>query len=114
MAEAAKALEADTADLKSVFYFGIERVVMIYTNVCKHCHAVFRSKIRTFCCKECRSEDEDQLDDIVEYLRLYPNSNALQISEELGMHPYVILKYMEEGWLTQSHGSFSKLPDENR
>ena len=38
-------------------------------------------------------------------------SNALQISEELGIHPYVILKFMEEGWLGESTGSFEKLPD---
>ena len=55
----------------------------MYTNVCKHCHQVFRSKIRTCCCKDCRDKDEDQLDDIVEYLHRFPNSNALQISEEL-------------------------------
>ena len=54
----------------------------MYTNVCKHCHKVFHSKIRTLCCKDCRAEDEDQLDDIVKYLKEYPNSNALQISEE--------------------------------
>lgn len=83
----------------------------MYTNVCKHCHKVFHSKIRTWCCKECRSKDDDQLDDIVRYLREYPNSNALQISEELGIHPYVILKYMEEGWLGKSTGHFSRLPD---
>ena len=52
----------------------------MYTNVCKHCHQVFRSKIRTCCCKDCRDKDEDQLDDIVEYLHRFPNSNALQIS----------------------------------
>ena len=34
----------------------------MYTNVCKHCHQVFRSKIRTCCCKDCRDKDEDQLD----------------------------------------------------
>ena len=62
-------------------------------------------------CKECRNIDDDQLDDIVRYLREYPNSNALQISEELGIHPYVILKYMEEGWLGKSTGHFSRLPD---
>lgn len=84
---------------------------MLYTNVCKHCHVVFRSKISTLCCKECRSLDDNQLDDIVQYLHRYPNSNALQISEELGIHPYVIIKYLEEGWLEQSHGTFSQLPD---
>ena len=83
----------------------------MYTNVCKHCHQVFRSKIRTCCCKDCRDKDEDQLDDIVEYLHRFPSSNALQFSEELGIHPYVILKYMEEGWLSKSHGTFSRIPD---
>ena len=84
----------------------------MYTNVCKHCHKVFKAKIRTLCCKECRSDDEDQLDDIVRYLKEYPNSNALQISEELGIHPYEIIKFMEEGWLTRSTGTFSRLPEQ--
>ena len=57
--------------------------------------------------------EEDQLDDIVEYLKMYPNSNALQISEELGIHPYEIVKYMEEGWLQSSRGVFTRLPDDD-
>ncbi len=81
----------------------------MYTNVCKHCHKVFKSKIHTMCCKECRSVDDSQLDDIVSYLKLYPNSNALQISEELGIHPYEIIKFMDEGWLKESNGKFSKM-----
>lgn len=85
---------------------------MLYTNVCKHCHKVFKSKIRTMCCKDCRGEDEDQLDDIVKYLKQYPNSNALQIAEELGIHPYVIVKFIDEGWLGKASGTFSKLPEE--
>lgn len=85
---------------------------MLYTNVCKHCYKVFRSKIQTTCCKECHSQDENNLDDIVKYLKLYPNSNALQISEELGIHPYVILKFMEDGWLKESHGTFERIEEE--
>ena len=86
----------------------------MYTNVCEHCHKVFRSRIRTMCCRECRSLEEGQLDDIVQYLKLYPNSNTLQIAEELGIHPYEILKYLEEGWLNESRGTFSRLPDEGQ
>ena len=41
---------------------------MLYTNVCKHCHKVFKAKIRTLCCKDCRGEDEDKLEDSVRYL----------------------------------------------
>lgn len=84
---------------------------MLYTNVCRHCHAVFRAKIQTTCCKKCRPKDDHQLDDIVAYLNRYPNSNALQISEELGIHPYVILVYLEDGWLEKSYGTFSRLED---
>ncbi len=84
----------------------------MYTNVCKHCHKVFRSKIRTMCCKDCRAQEEEQLDDIVQYLKLYPNSNALQISEELGISAYTVLKYLEEGWLERSNGEFQQLDQE--
>lgn len=83
----------------------------MYTNVCKHCKKVFKSRIRTFTCKDCRKIDNDHFDDIEAYLKLYPNSNALQISEELGISAYVILKYLSEGRLNVSRGTFSKLPD---
>lgn len=83
---------------------------MTYTSVCKHCYQVFRSKIRTCTCNKCRYKDENHFDEIEQYLKLYPNSNALQISEELGIHVYEIIKYMEEGRLIRSNGTFSQLP----
>lgn len=84
---------------------------MLYTNVCKHCYNVFKSKIQTCTCKKCRLKDENQFDDIEKYLVLYPNSNALQISEELGIHVYTIVKYMEEGRLLVNPGTFSPLEE---
>lgn len=84
---------------------------MLYTNVCKHCFKVFKSKIRTLTCKDCQNLNENQFDDVEQYLKLYPNSNALQISEELGIHAYVIVKYLEEGRLRVSSGTFSQLPE---
>lgn len=86
---------------------------MLYTCVCKHCFKVFRSRIQTMCCKECRGKDENHFDDIEQYLKRYPNSNALQISEELGIHPYIILKYLDEGRLNISHGTFHRLEEED-
>lgn len=83
----------------------------MFTCVCKHCKTVFRAPIRTLCCKNCRSLDENSFDDIEAYLKLYPNSNAIQISDALGIDAYVILKFMEEGRLLRSRGTFSKLPD---
>lgn len=84
---------------------------MRYTNVCKHCYEVFHARIPTCTCKNCRKADEALFDDIETYLKLYPNSNALQLSEELNVPAYTILKYMEEGRLLKSRGSFSRLPD---
>ena len=43
------------------------------------------------------------------YLRKYPNSNAVQISEALGINVSLILKYIDEGRLFPSGGSFSKI-----
>ncbi len=83
----------------------------MHTSVCKHCKKVFKSKIRTMCCNDCRHLDENKFDAIVEYLKLYPNSNALQISEELGIEAYEIVKYMDEGRLLRSGGEFSQLED---
>lgn len=84
---------------------------MLYTNVCKHCYTVFKAKIQTCVCNRCRSKDEICFDDIEAYLKLYPNSNALQISEELGISVYAIIKYMQEGRLLVNRGVFSRLED---
>lgn len=84
---------------------------MLYTNVCKHCYKVFKFKIRTTSCKECKAKDENHFSEIEQYLRLYPNSNALQISEELGITAYEVVKYIDEGRLITNRGTFSQLPD---
>ncbi|NLK28536.1 MAG: hypothetical protein GX306_09380 [Clostridiales bacterium] len=81
----------------------------MYTNVCKHCYKVFKSRIRTFTCKNCRQIDDDHFDDIEAYLKEYPNSNALQISEALGITAYEVLNYLKEGRLHISKGKFEQL-----
>ena len=35
-----------------------------------------------------------------------------QIAEELGIHPYIVVKFIDEGWLGKVNGTFSRLPDE--
>ena len=81
----------------------------MYTNVCKHCHNVFQSKFKTYSCKECKEIDYSQFDDIEAYLKEFPNSNALQISETLGITAYEVLSFIKEGRLNMSKGVFSKL-----
>lgn len=81
----------------------------MYTNVCKHCYKLFSSRTKRFCCRECSEKDAYHFDEIEEYLKKYPNSNAIQIAEELGITAYEVLKYLQEGRLCQVKGTFSKL-----
>mgnify|MGYP001403139839 CR=1 FL=1 len=84
----------------------------MYTNVCRHCHKVFMSRIKAYTCKDCKSIDNDHFDEIEAYLKEYPNSNALQISEALGITAYEVLNYLKEGRLNISRGYFEKLPED--
>lgn len=83
----------------------------MYTNVCKHCRKVFRSRFKAYACEACKQIDNDHFDDIEAYLKEYPNSNALQISEALGITAFEVLHYLKEGRLNISRGRFERLPD---
>lgn len=85
-------------------------VIHMKTNICKHCNKVFMSKFKRYTCDDCKQEDESMFDDIVEYLKEYPNSNALQISEALGITAFEVIAYLKEGRLNFSRGKLSKLP----
>ena len=81
----------------------------MYTNICKHCKKVFKSRKKQYTCKECEDMDNLFFDTIYDYLKKYPNSNALQISEALGITAYEVIQYMSEGRLSVSKGQFEKL-----
>ena len=83
----------------------------MYTNVCKHCRKIFKSRFKTYSCQNCKKIDNDHFDDIEAYLKEYPNSNALQISEALGITAFEVLFYLKEGRLNISKGNFEKLSD---
>lgn len=83
----------------------------MHTNVCKHCHKIFMSRFKAYSCEECKTIDSDHFDDIERYLKEYPNSNALQISEALGITAFEVLNYLKEGRLNISKGRFEKLTD---
>jgi hypothetical protein len=84
----------------------------MYTNLCKHCHKQFKSRFKAYSCNECRKKDEDYFNEIEAYLREYPNSNAIQISEALGITAYQVLNYLKEGRLNISKGRFERLDDD--
>ncbi len=81
----------------------------MYINVCKHCKKVFKTRIRQFTCKDCLEKDQEMFNQIEDYLKKYPNSNALQIAEGLEIDVYEVLKFMEEGRLLVSRGRFGRL-----
>lgn len=84
----------------------------MYTNICKHCLKEFKSRKKVYSCDECNKKDEDYFDKIEAYLKEYPNSNALQISEALGITAYQVLNYMKEGRLNVARGYFERIGDE--
>ena len=83
----------------------------MYTNMCKHCREIFVSRFKAYTCDNCKRIDSDHFDDIEAYLKEYPNSNALQVSEALGITAFEVLNYLKEGRLNISRGRFERLED---
>lgn len=76
---------------------------------CKICKKAFPSLTKVFSCPECRDADEKLFSLIEEYLKVYPNSNAIEISNALNIKTELIVSYIDEGRLTYSRGHFEKL-----
>ncbi len=80
--------------------------------ICKHCLKQYVYKNRyTATCDECRDVDNMIFAQISAYLKNFPNSNALQIGDALGIKPMIIVKYIDEGRLCTNNGTFSIIPD---
>ena len=77
--------------------------------ICKHCGIEYDGMKGTCTCDACKDIDDMIFTQIRLYLKNYPNSNALQISEALGMNVKIILKYIDEGRLSFGKGTFSKI-----
>lgn len=81
----------------------------MYENTCKFCGKKFRSRTKVSTCTSCRKLDDVIFSKIEAYLRLYPNSNAVQIAEGIGIAAVEVLRYIDEGRLRLSKGVFQKL-----
>ena len=79
------------------------------TCVCKHGGKEDEAYIGTCTCDACKDIDNMIFTQIRVYLRKFPNSNAVQISEALGLNVSLILKYIDEGRLFANGGTFSKI-----
>lgn len=51
-------------------------------------------------CKTCYANDMDEYRTVREYLRNYPNSNAMQVANATGISVSKIMKYIKNGSLT--------------
>lgn len=81
----------------------------MYTNVCRFCGRMFMSRAKSTVCQECKAKDDEIFSKIEEYLKQYPNSNAMQISEGLELSVVEVLRYIDEGRLQIAKGEFHKL-----
>ena len=79
------------------------------TCICKHCGLEYEGSIGTCTCDKCKDIDNMIFSQIRVYLKKYPNSNAVQISDALGINVALILKYIDEGRLCFGKGTFSKI-----
>ncbi len=79
---------------------------------CRMCGFSFYKRIETNLCDDCAKKSEDMYDKIVRYLKEYPNSNALQISDYLNIPAYDVLTFLDNGQLERSNGVFEQIPDE--
>lgn len=82
----------------------------LYT--CVHCKKIFQSRIKRKVCSECSKKEDEMFLKIKEYLKQYPNSNAMQIAEGLEINVMSVLYFIDEGRLSIVNGSFSKLENE--
>ena len=76
---------------------------------CKHCGKEYEGFKGTSTCDACKDLDDMIFTQIRVYLKKYPHSNAVQISQSLGINVNLIIKYIEEGRLYFGKGSFKKL-----
>lgn len=79
--------------------------------VCKYCKKIFKHKFKMRTCQDCKEKDDDLFNSIDEYLKIFPNSNALQISEALNIDVYDITRFIDEGRLVITKGVFERLED---
>ena len=82
---------------------------VMHLSKCKFCGTVFRSKKVENICKNCKGIDENLFSRIEDYLRKFPNSNAMQIAEGCQISVLEVLQYIDEGRLLLSKGEFKRL-----
>ena len=84
----------------------------VYT--CRHCKKLFTSSVKRKVCEECAKKEEELFVRIKDYLRQYPNSNAMQIAEGLGINVMSVLYFIDEGRLSMVDVKLFRLEETER
>ncbi len=79
---------------------------------CKKCGKVF-TFVRSPICRDCEEIEEASFETVRVYLKENPNKNLETVSEETGVSPKKILKYIKEGRLIISQGMSGDVKCEN-
>lgn len=82
---------------------------VMHLSKCKFCGVVFPARKAEVVCEKCKEIDENLFSSIEEYLRKFPNSNAIQIAEGCQISVLDVLQYIDEGRLQLSKGEFRRL-----
>lgn len=81
----------------------------MHTNVCIYCGKMFNDRRVTSVCKDCIPKDEAFFKKINDYLKEYPNSNAMQIADGLDVPASDIIRFIDEGRLQMIKGEFKQI-----
>jgi len=81
----------------------------MHLSKCKFCGKIFQTKKVETVCTSCKPIDDAIFSKIEEYLRKFPNSNAMQIAEGIEVSAMEVLQYIDEGRLQLSKGEFKRL-----
>lgn len=81
----------------------------MHLSKCKFCGKTFQTKRVETVCANCKQIDDAIFTKIEEYLKKFPNSNAMQIAEGIEVSVIDILQYIDEGRLRLSKGEFKRL-----
>ncbi len=78
-------------------------------NQCRYCGEMFKSTYSSTVCNRCKELDDILFSRIEEYLKRFPNSNAIQIADGLEIPTFEVVRFIDEGRLQFSKGKFEKL-----
>ncbi|GAB6100033.1 membrane protein [Halanaerocella petrolearia] len=71
---------------------------------CKRCKKVFSPVGGAKICPRCKQKEEEDFEDVKEYLWDYPDANLEQITEDTGVDREIIRKFIREGRLLSLDG----------